>query len=172
MPYPIACNKHIHAANKLLKMEFPEVAGIQSSLLSQKTSAFKRRGEGSIQIHHDRQSGHWVMSTMCEGNIILYDSKYTPNLSKDMEKQLRAIYGGSQYVIVPHITQQRGSKDCGLFAIAYAWHLAQGEKPQQVVFQQKAMRDRFISCLTSIKFHPFPHVQKKATRLESDYHKL
>ena len=147
-------------------MEFPEVAG---SLLNQ-TYAFKRQGEGSIQIHHDRQSGHWVTSTMCEGNIILYDSKRTPNLSKDTEKQLRAIYGGRQYV--PHIAQQCGSKDCGLFAIAYAWPRAQREKSQEVVFQQKAMRNHLINCLTSVKFRPFPHVQKKATRLESDCHKL
>ena len=141
--------------------------GIQSSLLSQKTYAFKR--QGSIQIHHDRQSGHWVTSTICEGNIILYDSKHTPSLSKDMGKQLRAIYGGSQYVIVPHITHQRGSKDCGLFAIAYAWHLAQGEKPQQVVFQQKATRDHFINYLNLYSYGALHKLIANYSRLETHY---
>ena len=64
--------KHIHAADELLRSEFSEVTGNQSSLLSQ-TNGFDCLGEGSIQIHHDRQLGHWVTSTM-RGEVVLYDS--------------------------------------------------------------------------------------------------
>ena len=73
--------KHIYAATKLLKMEFPEVPGNQSSLLSQ-TGGFKRQGEGSVQIHHDLQRGHWATSTMCGGKVVLYDSISTPQVSQ------------------------------------------------------------------------------------------
>ena len=86
-----------------------------------------------------------------------------------MEKQLIAIYGGSRDVIVPRITQQCGSKDCGLLAIAYAWL---GEKPEVVVFQQKVIREHLMSCFNSFELRPFPYTQRNAKRIEFDNHKI
>ena len=135
-------DKHIHAAVTLLKREFPEITGNQSTLLSQ-TKSFQQMGEGSIQIHHDNNRKHWVTSTMRTNEVIVYDSKSICGISEDIKEQIKQIYGVPCRVAVPRITQQRGSKDCGLYAIAYAWYLAQGESPQNVVFNQKQMRDHF-----------------------------
>ena len=164
-------DKHIFAAVKLLQKEFPEVTGNQCSLLSQ-NNGFKRQGDGSIQIHHDADRAHWLTSTMQEGKVILYDSKSTCTLSQDIENQLQAIYGEARIVEVPRIPQQRGSTDCALYAIANAWLLAQGEKPQHVVLKQNKMRDHLVDCFTSIQLRPFPHSQKRVTRTICDYHKL
>ena len=147
------------------------MTGNQNSLLSQKYG-FKCQGEGNVQIHHDGDRVHWLTSTMQEGQVIVYDSKSCRGLSQDMEQQLKAIYGGSRSVVIPHIAQQHGSKDCGLFAIAHAWHLAQDDKPQDLVFEQKKMREHLINCFDSVQLRPFPHTQKRATRTVSDYHTL
>ena len=126
-------------------------------------------GEGSIQIHHDNTQKHWVTSTMQNNQIIVYDSKSIRGISTEIQDQIKAIYGVPRSVAIPRIAQQKGSKDCGLYAIAYAWHLALGEKPEDVVFCQKNMRDHLVNCFITQQMRSFPHTQTKATRTVFDY---
>ena len=109
---------------------------------------------------------------MKDSQVIVYDSKSSRGLSEDMKEQLKSIYGSPRSVAIPRMSQQKGSKDCGLYAIAYAWHLAHGEKPEDVVFCQKNMRDHLINCFDTQQMISFPHTQKRATRTVFDYQQI
>ena len=91
-----------------------------------------------IQIHH--VGNHWVTSSSIGGIVSVYDSKFYRNLSNSLQCQLATIYklmitreeDGEVVdphiaVCIPNIPQQQGVADCGVYAIAYAFHAARGE---------------------------------------------
>ena len=51
---------------------------------------------------------------------------------------------------------QNGTADCGLFALASATALANGEEPGSFVFDQEQMRPHLIRCLETGKAEQFP----------------
>jgi len=53
-----------------------------------------------------------------EKTVYLYDSLQPKSINITIAEQLRALYG-DQIVKVPQIQLQKGSKDCGCFAIAF-----------------------------------------------------
>ena len=59
-------------------------------------------------------------------------------------------------VQVVQVQQQQGSTDCGLFAIAYAVHLAFNQDPTRAKFSQSAMCIHFVQCLKQQKMEAFP----------------
>ena len=136
-------DKHVLAAVMLLKREFPEITGNQSTLLGQ-TKSFQQMGEGSIQIHHDNTRKHWVTSTIKDSEVIVYDSKSIRALSEDIKDQLKSIYGSPRLVAIPRMSQH-------------------------VVFCQKSMRDHLIKCFDARKMMSFPHTPKRAKRTVFDY---
>ena len=52
--------------------------------------------------------------------------------------------------------QQKGTKDCGVFAIAMETTIALGHNPSNVVFNQTLMRAHLVDCLKERKFTLFP----------------
>ena len=54
------------------------------------------------------------------------------------------------------MVMQNGSSDCGLFALATATALANGEEPGSCIFDQKQMRPHLIKCLEAGKAEGFP----------------
>ena len=148
---------HIAAAGALLKSSFPERAGFQSTLYS--PECWQSQGEETIQMHFDAKKQHWTTSTY-GGNIIRYfDSLYNGYLTDDIRQQLMKLYGHlmkTPTVQVVRVQQQQGSTDCGLFAIAYAVHLAFNQDPARAKFSQSAMRIHFVQCLKQQKMEPFP----------------
>lgn len=57
--------------------------------------------------------------------------------------------------------QQKGLKDCGVFAIAMATAIAMGHNPSNVRFHQEFMRAHLVDCLEKRKFTFFAVVQSK-----------
>ena len=55
---------------------------------------------------------------------------------------------------------QLGSKDCGLFAIAYAVEIAYGNDPAEFIFKQSDMRQHLHNSLTSKSMSAFPKVRE------------
>ena len=92
---------------------------------------------------------HWVTSAYIGGQIKLYDSCVTTALMKSLNAQLKQIYRGkaekkgSLIVNEMSVQQQENFYDFGLFAIAFAFHLAQGDEPSALNFDCKKLR---ISC--------------------------
>jgi hypothetical protein len=52
--------------------------------------------------------------------------------------------------------KQEGGTDCGLFAIANAVEVVAGKNPENVIFDQTAMRQHLKSCFEIGKLEPFP----------------
>ena len=123
---------HIAAAGALLKSSFPERAGFQSTLYS--PECWQSQGEETIQMHFDAKKQHWTTSTYSGNIICCFDSLYNGYLTDDIRQQLLLkLYGHlmkTPTVQVVRVQQQQGSTDCGLFAIAYAVHLAFNQDPQ------------------------------------------
>ena len=80
-------------------------------------------------------------------------------------KQIRVLYS-PDITITPTVLKaelrsiQLGSKDCGLFAIAYAVEIAYGNDPAKFIFKQSDMRQHLHNCLTSKSMSAFPEVRE------------
>lgn len=125
-------DEHISFATSLLQEQFPTLDGFQPAVLGQIDGFRPVRSDcDSIQIHHTGKF-HWVTSSKSTNCITVYDSKFggTP-LSSSLQVQLALIYktsikatGDKKSLAVefPGVQQQLESKDCGVFAIAFAYH--------------------------------------------------
>ena len=102
----------------------------------------------SIKIHFVRNS-HWCVSNSAEGHITLYDSCFSElELHLSITHQLAVIYkplvecfndegeriDPDMDVNIAKVQQQKGVRDCGLFGIAFAYHLAAGDDPEKLPF--------------------------------------
>ena len=96
----------------------------------------------SIHIHHDGRD-HFFTTTSVGGNVKLFDSlNLSP--SSDLMKQIHVLYS-PDITITPTVLKaelrsiQLGSKDCGLFAIAYAAEIAYGNDPAIVSLSSNSL---------------------------------
>lgn len=113
-----------------------------------------------IQIHFTGQA-HWVTSAFIGGEVRLYDSCVSTVLPKSLKEQLKDIYqiaakDGCLIISEMPVQQQTNSYDCGLFAIAFALHLAGGDEPSAVNFNCSRMRQHLIKCFEDELLLPFP----------------
>eukprot|EP00731_Ephydatia_muelleri_P000864 Em0001g864a len=67
-------------------------------------------------------------------------------------------------VNVATVQKQRGSDDCGFFAIAFALHAALGHCLEEIEFDQATMRDHLLKCYTTRNLTPFPTKKVKRAR--------
>ena len=131
----------IFAAEKLLKQQHPHVCGLQDPML-QLTSTFEvMRNKQFVQILNCA-GNHWIIiSTMdCNpGTVNVYDSMNLP-LTNDLEVTVADLLCiPEQYIILKHVKMQYqiGASDCGLFAIASACAICNGENPAEIKFDQR-----------------------------------
>ena len=166
-------DEHIHLAQQLLKKQFPHLDGLQSTLLSE-TDGFEALQHEGIQIHHIRDPGHWVTSSSIGQSVAVYDSKFLGGrLSSSLTHQLALSYrllvktedeDGEEmdptlFIDVPYAQQQNGVSDCGLFAIAFAVHLALGDDAAGLNFDQSKMRQHLLKCFQRKTMMPFPQTK-------------
>ena len=88
--------------------------------------------EGTIQIHSEKA---------------IFDSRYTEFIPDGVKQQIRAIYSHLPKQLsaqVVRVQQQQGTTDCGLYAIAYAVHVANGDDSAKVKFEQRKMQTYFL----------------------------
>ncbi|XP_022087101.1 uncharacterized protein LOC110977364 [Acanthaster planci] len=152
-------DEHISAAQRLLRRQFPAFGGLQEPVLGE-ILQFEPMTTDGAQIMLNG-GGHWV--TICRRNneVKLLDSK-NEGLNSRLSSQILNLCGDKAgrssglQVQLPVMHPQRGSSDCGLFAVAYATEVAFGGRPELTVFDQKAMRKHLKYCLESQKMKPFP----------------
>ena len=90
---------------------------------------------------------------------LLHSSKWCTSLRNPL---ISAPYdhGHKQLISIPSVQQQKGSVDCGLFAIAFAVELAFNglniEDIQVINFDQDKMTEHLDKCLKGNKFEVFP----------------
>eukprot|EP00731_Ephydatia_muelleri_P032772 Em0024g316a len=147
-----------------VRMQFPTIDGWQSTLRAQNNRYLPAKMD-AIQIHIVSDS-HWVTSARLGGTVTLFDCcKVGSHISSTLTHQLCQVYrtsicesAGNSFlaVNVATIQKQRGSDDCGVFAIAFALHAALGHCLEEIEFDQATMRDHLLKCYTTRNFTSFP----------------
>ena len=107
---------------------------------------------------------HWVTSARLGGTVTLSDCRKVGNhLSSTLTHQLCQVNrksicesGGNSFIAVNVATvqKQRGSVDCGGFAITFALHAALGHCLEEIEFDQATMRNRLLKCFTTLLLPP------------------
>ena len=137
-------DKVIFAAEQLLKQQHSHVHGLQDTILQCTATLEVMASKQFIQILN-HGNNHWItISTMgCTlGTVNVYDSMNLP-LTKDLETTVAdLLHVQDQYIILKCIKMQYqvGTNDCGLFAIASACAICNGENPAELKFNQALMK--------------------------------
>ena len=156
---------HIDAAQKLIGDLGTGVGGLNTVVAvtySNKLINIPENITQAIQCHNIGH--HWVVSTSITGEIVVFESMST-NLNSSLKRQLQNVYknlqeqDGSLNVKVILQQHQKGSSDCGLFAVANAVALANGVNPCSVTWLQEKMRVHLVKCFEEQKIKMFPHIE-------------
>ena len=83
--------------------------------------------------------------------------KMIVRLSEKNRLPFYLVYTDELAIHVPHVQQQQGTRDCGLFAIAFALHAALGQDVLSLEFDQSA------KCFSKKLLTPFPTLDKLST---------
>ena len=122
----------------------------------------------AMQIMFDDARHHWFLTTLNDGGVSIHDSLKPNTLTPALEKQLTRLYGPTMSrdatglcISATSVQQQKGSCDCGLFAVAFAFHLASGGDSKDMVFDQSRMRNHFIHCFVKKRLSQFPTTSER-----------
>jgi len=123
-------DKHINATQKLLKRQLIFIQGLHTTLkvTIESHSAWIH---DSLQIFHTRRD-HWITLTTLEcheNKILIFDSLYD-DFDTATKTAVKIIFPACYQI--PLLPKQKGPMDCGLYAIAYATHLAYGRDPHKL----------------------------------------
>ena len=144
-------------AQKLIRKESGTPFTFQKVLNSQKKDVEPYRAlyEEHIQLLHDGRN-HWILSFCSNGRVQVCDSLNTA-LTRSSRKAIRSLYkhyfsGDEVISFLPD------GYNCGLFAIAFAAEILDGESPSEAIFSVDEMRGHLIPCLETQKLSLFPKV--------------
>ena len=153
-------DKHMTASQKLLKEQFTSIEGICTTL-KVTTCSYTIWIPNYLQIFHTHGDHRITLTTMGCGidHILVYDSLYN-NIDNATKHSVEAVFHGSHlHYSVPAVPKQKGPKDCGLYAIAYATYLTHGKDLQRLTthyFKQESMRHHLAKCLEQGHLTEFP----------------
>ena len=151
-------NLIINAAQTILKKQFSELMGLQSTLLLKKLQPRFQGDKPYVQIIFDRED-HWIVASTVfsrSDQAKVYDSSFT-TIDNETKAIIFNLYGPE---VLPCLvsSKQKGSTDCGLFAVAITTTLALGFDPAGITYQQNSLRHHLVKCLETGKFTMFPMV--------------
>ena len=146
---------HVHAAQQLLKRQFPHLNGLQPTVLQEKKSLGVRKPvPNHLQVIHSN-ADHWIVASNigCRNGVVnVYDSVY-----RSVDKATRAVITNlfqSSTIKTIDSQKQEGGTDCGLFAIATATALSNGINSWN--FDQSALRSHLVNCFKQDFMSVFP----------------
>ena len=126
-----------------------------------------------VQILHV-SGNYWVCASRIAGSVEVCDSLYSP-IDGDLQLQLARLYrttdcvrDGGFVMVWKGVQRQQGTADCGVFAIAVAFHTASGEDVTTLNFLQQQMRQHLTQCFEQQKLSPFPLEACKRGRRRQD----
>ena len=93
------------------------------------------------------------------GHIPVFDSLPSGDVPTRTKEQIAAMLFTSNNQIIlqfPNVQVQRGSADCGLFAIASAMPLCAGEDPCSTNYIQHDLRHHLVTCFEENRMSLFP----------------
>ena len=140
------CDMLINGAMSIIQLQCPQMGGLYNTLLPQLMTSST---QPTVQIHFCRESGHWVTSANISGDITLYDSVHSPQRIAEpfLNHQLSNLYGKGTSVLMPQLEQQKGGRDCGVYAIAYLTSLVWGDDTCSFIYTQCELRRHRIASM-------------------------
>ena len=147
-------DQHINFAQRLINQQFPNINGLQLSVMQDKP--FKGSTRNALQIIHVREN-HWIVAASHKAKVIhVYNSAFS-SLDQTSAATVQNLFrcNLSNISMVP-TQKQLGGSDCGLFAIANATAIAFGRDPSKEVYQQSLMRNHVITCFEQQKMELLP----------------
>ncbi|KAI8480406.1 hypothetical protein Bbelb_418640, partial [Branchiostoma belcheri] len=173
----VLTDKHIHAAQMLLRRQYPGLGGLQDTTVGASPFGYTRVSGEGLQIHHTGQF-HWVLSSSIGGHVRVYNS-IPGRINALLESQLTQCYAPVSNmatdvltVKVPRVQLQESGSTCGLFAIAWAVDIAMGTDVTQVRYNESKMRAHLLDCFERGHLSPFPRVRQVTRRRASAVHRI
>eukprot|EP00058_Branchiostoma_floridae_P007950 XP_002593438.1 hypothetical protein BRAFLDRAFT_70783 [Branchiostoma floridae] len=115
---------------------------------------------------------HWVLSSYTDGQVCLYDGLGVSMMTKPLLIQLCQSYAAFAdketdvlSVMLPEVQRYWNENDCGLFAIAWAMDIAEGQDVSRVVYDERKMRGHLEKCFEKGKLTPFPRLTSRRRRI-------
>ena len=161
----------IRATQQLLKQAHPHIGSLQPTVLGEMLAFQVQNGE-FVQVLHTNGC-HWItISTigLKAGHVNIYDSQLSYDVPMRTKEQIAAILHSQDLEICLHfedVQVQRGSSDCGLFALAFATSLCHGEDPGQLNYVQHELREHLLVCLQNRTITPFPRRIRKRKKIKA-----
>jgi hypothetical protein len=155
----------VTASQNLLHQQHPGVGSLQPPILASQLAMEPQGGREFVQIVNIGHN-HWItLSTIgCQpGHINVYDSLHM-TLSSDVKELIADLLQWKGNYITIHycdVQWQVGGNDCGIFAIAFATAICNGDEPASIVFDQNNMRKHLKTCFDNGKLTPFPERSRK-----------
>eukprot|EP00731_Ephydatia_muelleri_P027168 Em0019g41a len=154
-------DEHITAAQHLLQEQHPDVAGLQSTSLQYTRTFEVLRDHPFIQCLHEN-GNHWITvpTVGCSSGVVqVFDSSHHLKLSHSLKCIIADMLQASKDSIVLEyikMQEQSGASDCGLFAIATATAICNGQDLCMLEFDQYLMRKHLLQCFQNGAMLPFP----------------
>ena len=156
-------DKHIQYAQYLIKKQFSTIGGLCSTLLQGRKK--HSLPQNSLQVIYCSARHHWVVASNMEckkGVVNVYDSLFT-TLDEETLDTINNWFGEPnakrkiQYKMV-QVQTQKGTKDCGVFAVAFLTALAYNQDPADgpIEYCQDQLRSHLCHCFIRQKLVPFP----------------
>ena len=139
---------------------FDGINSLQGLLLGQRLS-FKVARNPFIQIRHDERC-HWVtVSTFgCDpGEINYYDSLFKGKITDSVKKQICNLLHSKEKKIKVHgmpVQQQKNKTDCGIYAISFAYFIANNIHPSIASLEETRLKKHLYFCFQNCKMALFP----------------
>ena len=163
-------DKHIDHAQWLLSKQFPDSKGLHSVLaFGSKPPKVQKGDKDFVQILHVG-GNHWVTVTNigCQENRIKVFDSLRQKLSKKEKQKLCSCLAvllntslSNMVIEWPSMQRQRGESDCGLFAVAVATSLLNGEDPGSKSYDQSVMKGHLAVCFHCEELAVFPAASSK-----------
>lgn len=153
-------DKHINAAQALLRAQHPHVSSMQNTLLQQNDGFDVQRNKVFVQCLILRNN-HWitVSNIGCPPDTIKVFDSLNLSLSSSIKRTIASLVhtnNSSYFLEYADMQYQSGGNDCGLFALATACALCHGQDPSKLEFEQKSMRSHLLSAFDKKNLSPFP----------------
>ena len=157
-------------AMNLLQKQYPTITTQPPSLAF--STGYSYCPSETVQITHTG-AHHWVLLSSMYSKTAIYDSL---NLQPTdfLLNQIWQLFSCDNSM--PNFEQikcyeQVGSTDCGLFAIAYAADILNGNNIYDLIYAQTKMREHLIACFEQRKITTFPLYEKRNTEKVVTYKK-
>ena len=143
---------HVNAFQSILKSQFPEIKGLQSTLLQNKTAIAKADLDSGKVLQIVHMTFHWVACQLFSNEVHFYDSAYSTVSAETLDVLAQLIHTDQKTftVKVMNTSKQAGSVDCTLYAMATLAYLAFEKDPTTIVINQDDMRPHLVEIFEKI----------------------